>query len=118
MRAQARLPVCQPRRAGRTPVLRCQSRELLQRVICKFCASVLFVIKGVVVSLPKRRGACVPSWGPGAATWGHTISDPGRVLCLPVRDVAQGILNKAYRKVLDQLSARKYLQTLLAKGLG
>uniref|UniRef100_A0ABI7WFX8 Pituitary adenylate cyclase-activating polypeptide n=1 Tax=Felis catus TaxID=9685 RepID=A0ABI7WFX8_FELCA len=34
------------------------------------------------------------------------------------RDVAQGILNKAYRKVLDQLSARKYLQTLLAKGLG
>ncbi|EFB26502.1 hypothetical protein PANDA_011646, partial [Ailuropoda melanoleuca] len=34
------------------------------------------------------------------------------------RDVAQGILNKAYRKVLDQLSARKYLQTLVAKGLG
>ncbi|XP_003406425.1 pituitary adenylate cyclase-activating polypeptide [Loxodonta africana] len=34
------------------------------------------------------------------------------------RDVARGILNKAYRKVLDQLSARKYLQSLLAKGLG
>ncbi|XP_025742689.1 pituitary adenylate cyclase-activating polypeptide [Callorhinus ursinus] len=34
------------------------------------------------------------------------------------RDVTQGILNKAYRKVLDQLSARKYLQTLVAKGLG
>ncbi|XP_010827283.1 PREDICTED: pituitary adenylate cyclase-activating polypeptide [Bison bison bison] len=34
------------------------------------------------------------------------------------RDVAHGILNKAYRKVLDQLSARRYLQTLMAKGLG
>ncbi|XP_007933799.1 pituitary adenylate cyclase-activating polypeptide [Orycteropus afer afer] len=34
------------------------------------------------------------------------------------RDVAQGILNKAYRKVLDQLSARKYLQSLVAKGVG
>ncbi|KAM9225350.1 pituitary adenylate cyclase-activating polypeptide [Dugong dugon] len=34
------------------------------------------------------------------------------------RDVARGILNKAYRKVLDQLSARKYLQSLLTKGLG
>uniref|UniRef100_A0A671FJK7 Pituitary adenylate cyclase-activating polypeptide n=1 Tax=Rhinolophus ferrumequinum TaxID=59479 RepID=A0A671FJK7_RHIFE len=33
-------------------------------------------------------------------------------------DVAHGILNKAYRKVLDQLSARKYLQTLVAKGVG
>ncbi|TKC35090.1 hypothetical protein EI555_012141 [Monodon monoceros] len=34
------------------------------------------------------------------------------------RDVAHGVLNKAYRKVLDQLSARKYLQTLTAKGVG
>nr|XP_006205187.1 pituitary adenylate cyclase-activating polypeptide [Vicugna pacos] len=34
------------------------------------------------------------------------------------RDVAHEILNKAYRKVLDQLSARKYLQTLMAKGVG
>uniref|UniRef100_A0A5F7ZV16 Pituitary adenylate cyclase-activating polypeptide n=1 Tax=Macaca mulatta TaxID=9544 RepID=A0A5F7ZV16_MACMU len=34
------------------------------------------------------------------------------------RDVAHGILNKAYRKVLDQLSARKYLQSLVAKGVG
>uniref|UniRef100_A0AAA9RY42 Pituitary adenylate cyclase-activating polypeptide n=1 Tax=Bos taurus TaxID=9913 RepID=A0AAA9RY42_BOVIN len=34
------------------------------------------------------------------------------------RDVAHGILNKAYRKVLDQPSARRYLQTLMAKGLG
>lgn len=55
------------------------------------------------------------SGGPGAATWAVT---PGRALCLPVRDVAHGILNKAYRKVLDQLSARRYLQTLMAKGLG
>lgn len=39
-------------------------------------------------------------------------------LCLPVRDVAHGILNKAYRRVLDQLSVRKYLQTLVAKGVG
>nr|KAF6421622.1 adenylate cyclase activating polypeptide 1 [Rousettus aegyptiacus] len=34
------------------------------------------------------------------------------------RDVAHGILNKAYHKLLDQLSARKYLQTLVAKGMG
>ncbi|KAM6218463.1 pituitary adenylate cyclase-activating polypeptide isoform 2-T2 [Rhynchocyon petersi] len=34
------------------------------------------------------------------------------------RDVARGILNKAYRKVLDQLSTRKYLQSLVAKGVG
>ncbi|KAM5218741.1 pituitary adenylate cyclase-activating polypeptide isoform 1-T3 [Hipposideros larvatus] len=34
------------------------------------------------------------------------------------RDVAHGILNKAYRRVLDQLSVRKYLQTLVAKGVG
>uniref|UniRef100_UPI004038F4CB pituitary adenylate cyclase-activating polypeptide isoform X1 n=1 Tax=Callospermophilus lateralis TaxID=76772 RepID=UPI004038F4CB len=32
--------------------------------------------------------------------------------------VAQGILNKAYRKVLDQLSARKYLQSLVTKSVG
>lgn len=34
------------------------------------------------------------------------------------RYVAHGILNKAYRKVLEQLSARKYLQTLAVKGPG
>ncbi|KAM6218462.1 pituitary adenylate cyclase-activating polypeptide isoform 1-T1 [Rhynchocyon petersi] len=46
------------------------------------------------------------------------VHDPGRALSLPVRDVARGILNKAYRKVLDQLSTRKYLQSLVAKGVG
>lgn len=54
-------------------------------------------------------------------TWGchlGTVSDPRRALCLLVRDFAHGVLNKAYRKVLDQLSARKYLQTLTAKGVG
>ncbi|KAM6148951.1 pituitary adenylate cyclase-activating polypeptide isoform 1-T1 [Erethizon dorsatum] len=35
----------------------------------------------------------------------------------PSPDVARGIL-KAYRRVLDQLSARKYLQSLVAKGVG
>ncbi|XP_042531169.1 pituitary adenylate cyclase-activating polypeptide [Dipodomys spectabilis] len=34
------------------------------------------------------------------------------------RDVAHGILNMAYRKVLDQLSARKYLQSLVAPAGG
>uniref|UniRef100_A0A3Q2GTC9 Pituitary adenylate cyclase-activating polypeptide n=1 Tax=Equus caballus TaxID=9796 RepID=A0A3Q2GTC9_HORSE len=45
---------------------------------------------------------------------------PASALYYPAerRDVAHGILNKAYRKVLDQLSARKYLQTLVAKSLG
>lgn len=46
------------------------------------------------------------------------MTPDGRALCLPIRDVAHGILNKAYRKVLDQLSARKYLQTLMAKSVG
>ncbi|KAL7984375.1 hypothetical protein Chor_002945, partial [Crotalus horridus] len=31
---------------------------------------------------------------------------------------ADGILNKAYRKVLGQLSARKYLHSLMAKRVG
>ncbi|ELW63807.1 Pituitary adenylate cyclase-activating polypeptide [Tupaia chinensis] len=34
------------------------------------------------------------------------------------RDIAHGLLNKAYHKVLDQLSARKYLQSLVAQGAG
>ncbi|XP_057614662.1 pituitary adenylate cyclase-activating polypeptide isoform X1 [Chionomys nivalis] len=34
------------------------------------------------------------------------------------RDVAHEILNEAYRKVLDQLSARKYLQSVVARGVG
>ncbi|KAM5222149.1 pituitary adenylate cyclase-activating polypeptide [Ctenodactylus gundi] len=34
------------------------------------------------------------------------------------RDVVRGILNQAYRQALDQLSARKYLQSLVAKGVG
>ncbi|KAI4045411.1 adenylate cyclase activating polypeptide 1 [Homo sapiens] len=34
------------------------------------------------------------------------------------RDVAHGILNEAYRKVLDQLSAGKHLQSLVARGVG
>ncbi|NP_001396454.1 pituitary adenylate cyclase-activating polypeptide isoform 3 preproprotein [Mus musculus] len=33
-------------------------------------------------------------------------------------DVAHEILNEAYRKVLDQLSARKYLQSVVARGAG
>lgn len=55
-------------------------------------------------------GGCGGSLGTESVTLG--------ALCFPVRDVAHGILNKAYRKVLDQLSARKYLQTLVAKGVG
>ncbi|XP_051046892.1 pituitary adenylate cyclase-activating polypeptide [Phodopus roborovskii] len=34
------------------------------------------------------------------------------------RDVAHEVLNEAYRKVLDQLSTRKYLQSVVARGLG
>ncbi|XP_055993904.1 pituitary adenylate cyclase-activating polypeptide [Sorex fumeus] len=34
------------------------------------------------------------------------------------RDLAHEILHKAYRKVLDQLSTRKYLQTVTAQGAG
>lgn len=54
-------------------------------------------------------------------TWAATMgtgSDPGRALCFPVSDVAHVILNKAYRKVLDQLSRKKLLQKLVAKGVG
>lgn len=54
--------------------------------------------------------------GPGEAPLGQTVTLGA--LCLLIRDVAHGILNKAYHKLLDQLSARKYLQTLVAKGMG
>ncbi|XP_030045976.1 pituitary adenylate cyclase-activating polypeptide [Microcaecilia unicolor] len=36
----------------------------------------------------------------------------------PEKRHADGLLNKAYRKVLDQLSARKYLHSLMAKRVG
>ncbi|XP_070605246.1 pituitary adenylate cyclase-activating polypeptide [Erythrolamprus reginae] len=36
----------------------------------------------------------------------------------PEKRNADGILNKAYRKVLGQLSARKYLRSLVAKRVG
>ncbi|XP_004421083.1 PREDICTED: pituitary adenylate cyclase-activating polypeptide [Ceratotherium simum simum] len=56
---------------------------------------------------------------PGAGSPASALRD-AYALYYPAqkRDVAHGILNKAYRKVLDQLSARKYLQTLVAKGVG
>nr|XP_012300487.1 pituitary adenylate cyclase-activating polypeptide isoform X1 [Aotus nancymaae]XP_012300488.1 pituitary adenylate cyclase-activating polypeptide isoform X1 [Aotus nancymaae] len=56
---------------------------------------------------------------PGAGSPASALRD-AFALYYPVerRDVAHGILNKAYRKVLDQLSARKYLQSLVAKGVG
>ncbi|KAK2094589.1 hypothetical protein P7K49_028327 [Saguinus oedipus] len=56
---------------------------------------------------------------PGAGSPASALRD-AFALYYPVerRDAAHGILNKAYRKVLDQLSARKYLQSLVAKGVG
>lgn len=44
------------------------------------------------------------------------MSDPTlfAYFCLPIRE----ILNQAYSKVLDQLSARKYLQSVVARRLG
>ncbi|XP_055092906.2 pituitary adenylate cyclase-activating polypeptide isoform X1 [Symphalangus syndactylus] len=56
---------------------------------------------------------------PGAGSPASALRDAS-ALYYPAerRDVAHGILNKAYRKVLDQLSARKYLQSLVAKGVG
>lgn len=73
-------------------------------------------LRGFPVSLLERRGASMPSGGPGESPSGQTVTLGA--LCLLIRDVAHGILNKAYRKLLDQLSARKYLQTLVAKGMG
>lgn len=43
---------------------------------------------------------------------------PGAHFASPFRDVAHAILQKAYRKVLDQLSRKKLLQKLVAKGVG
>ncbi|KAF6087274.1 adenylate cyclase activating polypeptide 1 [Phyllostomus discolor] len=43
----------------------------------------------------------------------EVLNHPGEI-----RDVAHVILNKAYRKVLDQLSRKKLLQKLVAKGVG
>ncbi|KAM6148952.1 pituitary adenylate cyclase-activating polypeptide isoform 2-T2 [Erethizon dorsatum] len=55
---------------------------------------------------------------PGAGSPASALQDAS-ALYYPAqrRDVARGIL-KAYRRVLDQLSARKYLQSLVAKGVG
>ncbi|KAM4841429.1 pituitary adenylate cyclase-activating polypeptide isoform 2-T3 [Thomomys bottae] len=52
---------------------------------------------------------------PGA---GSPASAPRAAYAQLRRDIAHGILNQAYRKVLDQLSARKYLQSLVAPGVG
>ncbi|XP_075389222.1 pituitary adenylate cyclase-activating polypeptide [Tenrec ecaudatus] len=56
---------------------------------------------------------------PGAGSPASALHDAS-VFSAPAesRDVVRGILHKAYRKVLDQLSARKYLQSLLAQGVG
>nr|XP_012601736.1 pituitary adenylate cyclase-activating polypeptide isoform X1 [Microcebus murinus]XP_012601737.1 pituitary adenylate cyclase-activating polypeptide isoform X1 [Microcebus murinus]XP_012601738.1 pituitary adenylate cyclase-activating polypeptide isoform X1 [Microcebus murinus] len=56
---------------------------------------------------------------PGAGSPASALHD-AYALYYPARsrDVAHGILNEAYRKVLDQLSARKYLQSLMAKSVG
>ncbi|KAM7126644.1 pituitary adenylate cyclase-activating polypeptide isoform 2-T3 [Molossus nigricans] len=43
----------------------------------------------------------------------EALNHPGEI-----RDVARVILNKAYHKVLDQLSRKKLLQKLVAKGVG
>ncbi|XP_024436227.1 pituitary adenylate cyclase-activating polypeptide isoform X2 [Desmodus rotundus] len=43
----------------------------------------------------------------------EVLNHPGEI-----SDVAHVILNKAYRKVLDQLSRKKLLQKLVAKGVG
>ncbi|XP_021120849.1 pituitary adenylate cyclase-activating polypeptide isoform X2 [Heterocephalus glaber] len=57
-----------------------------------------------------RPGAGSPASAPQDA---HDLYDPAER-----RDVARGMLSKAYRRVLDQLSARKYLQFLAARGMG
>ncbi|XP_005372724.1 PREDICTED: pituitary adenylate cyclase-activating polypeptide [Chinchilla lanigera] len=55
---------------------------------------------------------------PGAGSPASALQD-AYTLYYPAerRDVAHGLLHKAYRRVLDQLSARKYLQSLVAKGV-
>lgn len=73
-------------------------------------------LMGFPVSLLERRGASMSCGEPGEAPLGQTVTLGA--LCLLIRDVAHGILNKAYRKLLDQLSARNYLQMLVAKGMG
>lgn len=57
---------------------------------------------------------------PASALQGaHALYYPGaRGDHPPGTDVALGLLDKAYRAALDQLSARKYLRSLGAKGVG
>nr|XP_044990548.1 pituitary adenylate cyclase-activating polypeptide isoform X1 [Jaculus jaculus]XP_044990549.1 pituitary adenylate cyclase-activating polypeptide isoform X1 [Jaculus jaculus] len=50
---------------------------------------------------------------PGALSPAYAVYYPAER-----RDVANEILHKAYRKVLGQLSARKYPQSLVTKGAG
>ncbi|XP_032768922.1 pituitary adenylate cyclase-activating polypeptide isoform X2 [Rattus rattus] len=56
---------------------------------------------------------------PGAGSPASALRD-AYALYYPAdrRDVAHEILKEAYRKVLDQLSARKYLQSMVARDMG
>uniref|UniRef100_A0A8B9CS87 Adenylate cyclase activating polypeptide 1 n=1 Tax=Anser brachyrhynchus TaxID=132585 RepID=A0A8B9CS87_9AVES len=54
--------------------------------------------------------------GPQRAEAGGVAAHPGALPSGPRH--ADGIFNKAYRKLLGQLSARKYLHSLMAKRVG
>lgn len=63
----------------------------------------------------RRRGGTVTAAARAPQPLAGLAAHP-RALPLPRH--ADGIFNKAYRKLLGQLSARKYLHSLMAKRVG
>lgn len=79
--------------------------------------------------VPRDAGRCRPplaggeGWSPlppglpqpaAAGSWASPLTHG----LFPLPRHADGIFNKAYRKLLGQLSARKYLHSLMAKRVG
>lgn len=76
--------------------------------------------RGEMPPSARRRGGTVTRRLPGfphPAAAASGASPLIRGLFPPPRH-ADGIFNKAYRKLLGQLSARKYLHSLMAKRVG
>lgn len=68
---------------------------------------------------PGRWRETVTATAPASAPRsGHSRASPLIRGLFPPHRHADGIFNKAYRKLLGQLSARKYLHSLMAKRVG
>lgn len=66
----------------------------------------------------RRRGMVTATAPAPAPHRSRSRASPLTRGLFPLRRHADGIFNKAYRKLLGQLSARKYLHSLMAKRVG